>query len=251
MSKLLTILILTLGTSVGLGQEQPSGAFSQLFAAAAASGVDSRSAAVPVPAAAQAASRPDCAAELKKPLADIPAAVMSECLDLAWRSQSAIGEAAPSGAASDSDRRIVGYYVDTWAYLVNRALREGDSRYLDANRAPLARLDLALGGFPVFRGVVFRGSAYPPSATLAPGTAFIDPAFVSTTMDPAIAEHYAGADGYITVIFSQSGRLLSYDRSTQELSAEKEVLIPRGRSFRLLKTGRSDRGLTVVFLVEM
>lgn len=230
-------------------QDSPAGAWTQLAGVAAGHGLDPVT--VQVPSVAAAVPAPACGDEIKKRLADIPETTVRECLERAWRSSAAIGEASPSGAVSDSARRSVGHYVDVWAYLINKALRKGDSQYLDANRGPLTRLDRALEDFPVFRGIVFRGSAHPPAPSFEPGSVFRDPAFVSTSLDPAIAEHYAGADGYITVIFSQSGRLLSYDRSTEELSAEKEVLIPRGRSFRVLKADQSSRGLTVVLLVEL
>ncbi|MBI5622704.1 MAG: hypothetical protein HY924_02880 [Elusimicrobia bacterium] len=251
LSRLLAAALLALGPSSALGQARPSGALSQLLAEASASGVGPLPAPVPMPAAAQVSSPIPCEAALQKTLPEIPADAMSECLDLARRSKSPIGKAGPSGIPSDSERRIVAHYVDVWAYLINGALRRGDTRYIADNRGLLSRLDKALGAFPVFRGIVFRGSSYPPAPSLEPGSVFQDPAYVSTSLDWSIADHYSGANGYVTVIFTQSGRLLSYDRSTEELSAEKEVLIPRGRSFQVIKTIRAEGGPTVVLLVEL
>lgn len=231
-------LILAAGASA---LEPPSGALGQLAGVAAVLGADSppaqppvgfRTAAVPVPAE-----------------SGDPGAL--ERLERAWRTKTSEGEASATASPSESDRRMVGHYVDVWAYLINKALRTGDREYLARNRTPLARLDLALERFPVFEGVVFRGSSHPPSVSLEPGAVLQDPAFVSTSRDFWIAEHYAGAAGYISVILTRSGRLLSYDKKTESLSEEREVLIPRSRSFRVIRFGEKYRGHEVVFLVEL
>mgnify|MGYP001574027155 FL=1 len=222
--EILNILLLASSLSAG---EAPVAARAQLAGLAAQIGA----AEVPVAAA-------SCEGEL-------------ECLEAAWRAKSSIGEAQTSVSPSDADRRVVGHYVDYWAYLINKALRTSDKAYLDRNRSPLRRLDEALERFPAFRGVVFRGSLFPPGPSLEAGAVFVDPAFVSTSRDFEIAEHYAGAVGFVSVIFTRTGRLLSYDKGTESLSVEKEVLLPRGRTFRVLRSDEKYRGHSVVFLVEL
>lgn len=173
------------------------------------------------------------------------------CFEEAVANWSAVGFSTPGSEPSSSDRAAVSGYVNSWAYLINRALRTGDSKYINANSARLGRLDQALLKFPIFRGVVFRGSEFPPNRQLTKDTTFTDAAFVSTTMDVSIAEHYAGVKGYISVILSRSGRVVQYDQSTRELSAEREVLFPRDRVFRVFDVQEYKKTeVRLVFLVE-
>jgi len=177
--------------------------------------------------------------------------VLQECLSDALRSRSVRGAISVPGNPSGSDKQIVSHYIDVWAYLINRALRVGDSKFLKKNKSKLEQLDVGLANFPVYQGIAYRGSEFPPTIKLEKGLVFEDPAFLSTTLDIAIAEHYAGVSGYLSVIWSKSGRVLSYDESTASLSAEKEVLFPRNSRFEILEVRQeARRSVTVIFLVE-
>ncbi len=173
------------------------------------------------------------------------------CFESAITKWGSIGFSNSSGQPSNSDKAIVSDYVDVWAYLINKALRTGDSAYIRDNTPKLNRLEQSLLKFPIYRGVVFRGSEFPPVKNFEKGTIFKDPAFISTSMDISIAEHYAGVNGYITVILSRSGRILSYDKATEELSGEMEVLFPRDKVFKIFAIQKyKSTPVTLVFLVE-
>lgn len=158
---------------------------------------------------------------------------------------------APSAPVSRGDQRRIDAYVDSRAYLLNGALRTGDrervGRYGDEIRA----LNEALGRIPAYRGLVFRGSAHPPAASLNRGEVFTDPAFVSASRRVEIGEHYAGVKGYVSVIVSRSGRSLAYTKGTAELDSEAEVLFQTGTRFRILDAKPRADGVTVVFLEDL
>ncbi|MEK7858681.1 MAG: hypothetical protein AAB320_06010 [Elusimicrobiota bacterium] len=172
------------------------------------------------------------------------------CLKAALSARKAPGVARGEARLEPDERRALLAYIDSFAYLINKALRTGDKSYVDRHAADIRLLRRALDHLPAFEGVVFRGSDFPPAGGLGAG-AFVDPAFVSTSLSFEIAEHYAGVGGYLYVILSRSGRLLSYDKSVAELAAEQEVLFKNGAAFQILEVlpQPKDRR-TVVFLAE-
>lgn len=193
-----------------------------------------------------------CENEFKKEASIASEEQLFQCLQTALSIRQAIGFAYPTGGQPDPSRvASVTNYVDHWAYMINKALRTSDNEYIRKSSAKLDRLDRDLDRFPIYRGIVFRGSEFPPIESLEIGKIFTDKAFVSTSLDIEIAEGYVGVPGYLSVILSKSGRLLSYGRSTRELSAEKEVLFPRNRSFKVQNIYKSEKDkLTIIFLIE-
>jgi hypothetical protein len=197
------------------------------------------------------ASEDVCETALTKNASSAPEELLVQCLHAVLQNKGAVGAVINEGHSDLAAIASVTNYVDHWAYLINSALRTGDTAYTEKNSAKLNRLDKDLQKFPVYRGVVFRGSEFPPNQALDIGIVFTDKAFVSTSLDVDIAKGYVGVPGYLSVIVSNSGRLLSYGKSTQSLSVEKEVLFPRNRMFKIVHTYKSeDHKLTTVFMVE-
>lgn len=200
-----------------------------------------------------ASERPSCEEELKKQSDfESPDSVAQLCFDSVSKEWKTLGFIIPSTTKpSGLDNAIIANYIDHWAYLINQALRIENLAYIKTNQEKVNRLDQALLKYPIYRGIVFRGSTFPPAKKLETGMTFKDSAFVSTSLDFSVAEGYAGATGFISVILSKSGRTLSYDKSTDELSAEMEVLLPRGLSFKVFAIEKyKDTGHTLVYLVE-
>lgn len=145
----------------------------------------------------------------------------------------------------------VNKYVDSYAYIVNAALRKGEgvSKY----RKFIDTLDSALRKMPVYTGVTFRGSAFPPVTEnkLVSDTVYTDPAFLSTSRNLAVAEGYTGTNGYLSVILSKTGRQISYTSSIDELGTEMEVLFPTDTSLRVIAASPRPDGITIVYLEEL
>lgn len=157
------------------------------------------------------------------------------CLKAAFALRTSPGRELGGSPLRPEERAVMAKYVDYFAYLINKAMRTGDRPFLSKHGDYVAALIGALDRSPVFRGVVFRGADFPPAgARLADGAEFVDPAFVSTSRSRAIGEHYTKADGYLYAILSRSGRVLAYDRSTESLSVEDEVLFKPGTRFIIL-----------------
>lgn len=141
-------------------------------------------------------------------------------------------------------------YVDSYAYIVNAALRKGEgvSKY----RKFIATLNSALEKLPAYSGVTFRGSGFPPvpADKLVAGTVFTDPAFLSTSRNLAVAEGYTGATGYLSVILSKTGRQISCTSSINELDTEMEILFPTNTHLRVIAVSPKPAGVTIVYLEE-
>lgn len=191
-----------------------------------------------------------CNDGLKGPAqAELSDETISSCFEESLAKGESIGFSQIGGEVSNLAKESVADYVDVWAYLINKALRTNDSSYIRKNQGKLNRLDQSLEQYPIYRGVVFRGSEFPPAEKLEKNITFKDLAFLSTSQDISIAEHYAGVNGYLNVILSKSGRILSYNKKTEELSGEKEILFPRGASFKVYDI-KNKNGITLVFLIE-
>lgn len=158
---------------------------------------------------------------------------------------------AAGGKLTKAEDEAIFKYVDSYAYLVNSALRKGEG--VEAYAGYIKLLNSALDKLPVYGGVTFRGSAYPPVVLekLIPGAVFTDPAFLSTTRDPAVADGYAGAKGYISVILSRTGRSISYSASLQGLEKEMEVLFKSSSRMRVIAVSPRADGRTVVYLEQL
>ncbi|GEM_PF-6915785 len=182
----------------------------------------------------------------------LPNNILSNCFSEALSNHTGIGFTLITGNPSDFDKEVVSDYVNISAYLINQALRTNDSKYIKKNRSKINQLDQSLRSFPTYRGIVFRGSKFPPTANLQKNIIFNDLGFVSTSLDLSIAEHYAGTGGYLTIILSKSGKILSYDETTEELSGEKEILFPRNRIFKVFEIQIDQKkDITHVFLIEL
>lgn len=194
----------------------------------------------------------ECEKEFLKDHDHLADEVLDRCFERAQTHHKSIGLYTSKASVSKSDMEIVKHYMDQWAYLINKALRTHDQKFLKKNQYNQKRLDKAILNFPIYRGIVFRGSEFPPTESVVVGKIFKDKAYVSTSRDATVAEGYAGTNGYLTVILSRSGRSLAYDKSTRDLSPEKEVLFPRDRSFKIHKIQKDlKNNLTVVYLIEL
>lgn len=142
-------------------------------------------------------------------------------------------------------------YVDSYAYIVNAALRKGEdvSKY----RKFIKTLNSALGKMPAYSGVTFRGSAFPPLPLekLKPGAVFTDPAFLSTSRNLTVAEGYTGAGGYLSVMLSKTGRHISYNAFLDGLESEMEILFSTDTKFRVISVSDNPKGGKNIYLEEL
>ncbi len=176
------------------------------------------------------------------------------CLDSLLAVPDYVSPSAASPVApqlTQEEKTALDKYVDSYAYLVNAALRQGAdvSKY----RKYIQTLNSALGKLPAYRGVTFRGSAYPPvpEEKLRPGAVLTDPAFLSTSRNRAVAESYTGAAGYLSVILSKTGRQVSYNDFLNGLESEMEVLFPTNTKLRIIAVSGLPRGGKAVYLEEL
>ena len=130
------------------------------------------------------ASENHCENSFKNALqADLTDEIISSCFDEALAQGKSIGFAQTVGQVSNSDKKSIANYINIWAYLINTALRTNDSNYIRKNQSKLNQLDRSLEQFPIYRGVVFRGSEFPPNEKLEKNISFPDLAFLSTSQD--------------------------------------------------------------------
>ncbi len=111
---------------------------------------------------------------------------------------------------------------------LNDALR---NHALDASqRERVDALNRALEKLPPYEGLVVRGSDIPPEmlARYRPGEVITEHAFLSTSLNPAVARSSAFAGNVEFRIVSLTGRDIS---SFSRFSAEQEVLFPSGTKF--------------------
>jgi hypothetical protein len=131
---------------------------------------------------------------------------------------------------------------------LNEALR---SHALDASqRARIDALNRALQKLPTYEGPVVRGSDLTPEvlARYRPGEVITEHAFLSTSLNPAVARSSAFAGNVEFRIVSKSGRDVSL---VSKYPWEQEILFPSGTEFYVL--GRdvdSMTGRTIIDMIE-
>ena len=131
---------------------------------------------------------------------------------------------------------------------LNDALRNGT---MDASQqARVDALNRALDKLPPYEGPVFRGTDLPPDvlAQYQPGAAVTEPAFFSTSINPAVPQSTAFAGNVEFRVLSRTGRDIS---SFSMFPTEQEVLFPTGVTFYVLDR-RSDplTGITIIEMIE-
>jgi hypothetical protein len=131
---------------------------------------------------------------------------------------------------------------------LNSALRNGT---MDASQqARVEALNQALEKLPPHHGPVFRGTHLPDDelARYQPGVVVTERAFVSTSVDPAVARFAAFAGNVEFKILSRTGRDIS---SVSTFPSEREVLFPTGVQFYVLDR-KSDphTGRTIIEMIE-
>jgi hypothetical protein len=131
---------------------------------------------------------------------------------------------------------------------LNDALRTGT---LDASQqARVDALNRALEKLPPHSGLVYRGTDLPPEvlAQYQPGAVVTEDAFVSTSVDPAVARSPAFAGNVEFRIVSETGRDIS---SLSLISHEQEVLFPSGMQFYVItRTTDPLMGRTIIEMIE-
>jgi hypothetical protein len=131
---------------------------------------------------------------------------------------------------------------------LNDALR---NETVDASQqARVDALNRALDKLPPYEGPVVRGTDLPPDvlAQYQPGAAVTEPAFFSTSINPAVPQSTAFAGNVEFRVLSRTGRDIS---SFSMFPTEQEVLFPTGVTFYVLDR-RSDplTGITIIEMIE-
>jgi hypothetical protein len=131
---------------------------------------------------------------------------------------------------------------------LNGAVRSGN---VDASQqVRVEALNHALEKLPQHHGPVFRGTHLPDDELVQyqPGVVVTERAFVSTSIDPAVARFAAFAGNVEFKILSRTGRDIS---SVSMFPTEQEVLFPTGMQFYVLDR-RSDAvtGRTIIEMIE-
>jgi ADP-ribosyltransferase exoenzyme len=136
------------------------------------------------------------------------------------------------------------------------------SGYLDLNdslrniavdasqRARIEALRNALRKLPAYDGTVVRGTDLPPEviAQYQPGEVITEKAFLSTTMNPTVAQSTAFAGNAEFRILSRTGRDIS---SFSVFPTEREVLFPPGAHFYVMsRTVDPLTGKTFIEMIE-
>jgi hypothetical protein len=131
---------------------------------------------------------------------------------------------------------------------LNSALRNGT---MDASQqARVEALNQALEKMPPHDGPVFRGTHLPDDelARYQAGVVVTERAFVSSSMDPAVARFAAFAGNVEFKILSRTGRDIS---SVSLFPSEREVLFPTGVQFYVLdRKSDPDTGRTIIEMIE-
>ncbi len=131
---------------------------------------------------------------------------------------------------------------------LNDALRTGK---MDADQqARVEALNRALEKLPAYSGTVVRGTDLPSDvlAQYKPDTMITERAFLSTSMEPAVAQSSAFSGNVEFRILSKTARDIS---SFSLFPSEKEVLFPNGTQFYVLDR-RLDplTGITIIEMIE-
>jgi hypothetical protein len=154
---------------------------------------------------------------------------------------------APAPLMSE-DLSALNNYTGLGHEYLNDALRTGT---LDASQqARVDALNRALEKLPLHSGLVYRGTDLPPEvlAQYQPGAVVTEDAFVSTSVDPAVARSPAFAGNVEFRIVSETGRDIS---SLSLISHEQEVLFPSGMQFYVITRTTDPRtGTTIVEMAE-
>lgn len=153
----------------------------------------------------------------------------------------------PADLTSD-DLSALAHYTGIGYQDLNDALR---SNAVDGSqRARIDALNQALEKLPPYDGPVVRGSNLPPDvlAQYRPGEFVIEKGFLSTTVNPAVAQSPAFAGNVEFRIFSCTGRDIS---ALSMFPAEQEILFPsHTRFFVESKTLDPLTGRTIIEMVE-
>ena len=154
-------------------------------------------------------------------------------------------EAAP---LTSEDLSALNNYTGLGHEYLNDALRTDT---LDASQqARVDALNRALEKLPPHSGLVYRGTDLPPEvlAQYQPGAVVTEDAFVSTSVDPAVARSPAFAGNVEFRIVSKTGRDIS---SLSLISHEQEVLFPSGIQFYVItRTTDPLMGTTIIEMAE-
>jgi hypothetical protein len=120
----------------------------------------------------------------------------------------------------------------------------------ESQQARVDALNRALEKLPPHSGLVYRGTDLPPEvlAQYQPGAVVTEDAFVSTSVDPAVARSPAFAGNVEFRIVSETGRDIS---SLSLISHEQEVLFPSGKQFYVItRTTDPLMGTTIIEMAE-
>jgi hypothetical protein len=149
---------------------------------------------------------------------------------------------------TSEDLSALNNYTGLGHEYLNDALRTGT---LDASQqARVDALNRALEKLPPHGGLVYRGTDLPPEvlAQYQPGAVVTEDAFVSTSVDPAVARSPAFAGNVEFRIVSKTGRDIS---SLSLISHEQEVLFPSGKQFYVItRTTDPLMGTTIIEMAE-
>ena len=131
---------------------------------------------------------------------------------------------------------------------LNDALR---NETVDASQqARVDALNRALDKLPPYEGPAVRGTDLPPDvlAQYQPGAVVTEPAFFSSSTNPAVPQSTAFAGNVEFRVLSRTGRDIS---SFSMFPTEQEVLFPTGVTFYVLDR-RSDplTGITIIEMIE-
>ncbi|MEM7122071.1 MAG: ADP-ribosyltransferase domain-containing protein [Pseudomonadota bacterium] len=135
---------------------------------------------------------------------------------------------------------------DSTYLLVNDALRDGTVGEDPRIDAIIDMMDLGVEQLPAFEGEVFRSVDLEPDqeAKLFPGGTWVDPGFMSASLDEARTPR---GRKYMFIITTHSGcDIAPYARS----DFEQEILIPRGTEFDITSVEPQPDGTIHVELVE-
>jgi hypothetical protein len=146
------------------------------------------------------------------------------------------------------DLSALAHYTGLGHEDLNGALRNGT---MDASQeARVEALNHALQKLPPHHGPVFRGTHLPDGelARYQPGVVVTELAFVSTSVDPAVARFAAFAGNVEFKILSKTGRDIS---SVSMFPTEREVLFPTGVQFYVLdRRSEPGTGRTIIEMIE-
>jgi len=149
---------------------------------------------------------------------------------------------------TSEDLSVLNNYTGLGHEDLNDALR---NETVDASQqARVDALNRALDRLPPYEGPVVRGTDLPPDvlAQYQPGAAVTEPAFFSTSINPAVPQSTAFAGNVEFRVLSRTGRDIS---SFSMFPTEQEVLFPTGVTFYVLDR-RSDplTGITIIEMIE-